>query len=63
MERPLAKPREGGRGRKRQVTTLAEVVAILQDTCLDDRQVVSTLKQFLKQGALRRLSGRLFRAA
>jgi hypothetical protein len=45
------------------VTTLAEVVAALQDTCEDDRQVVSALRQLLKQGALRRLTGRVSRAA
>ncbi len=63
MERPWPKPRESQSGRQRRVTTLAEVVAALQDACRDDRQVVRTLRQLLRQGTLRRLSGRLSRAA
>ncbi|MFH1035011.1 MAG: hypothetical protein V1806_10940 [Pseudomonadota bacterium] len=63
MDRPQAKPRENVRGPQRRVTTLAEVVAALQDTCDDDRQVVCTLRQMMRQGALRRLMGRMSRAA
>jgi len=63
MNHPDPKPRENGRGRQRRLTTLAEVVAALQDACQDDRQVVRALRQLMQQGHLRRLSHPIRRAA
>jgi hypothetical protein len=63
MDRSLAKPSQNGQRPRRRVTTLAEVVAALQDTCADDRQVVRALRQLMKQGTLRRLVAAIPRAA
>lgn len=63
MHNPETQTSGGPHRRRRQVTTLAELVALLQDTCEDDRQVVRTLRQLMRQGHLRRLSGSLRRAA
>lgn len=48
---------------RRRLTTLAEVVASLQDRCENDRQVVRALRCLLAQGHLRRLTPRVSRAA
>ncbi|MBI4797653.1 MAG: hypothetical protein HY794_02720 [Desulfarculus sp.] len=63
MSHPEPKPSGNPGGHRRRVTTLAELVTALQDTYQDDRQVVRTLRQLMQKGHLRRLGGRLSRAA